>query len=68
MIFRESIASFNIFFVTGNSASRLPAPNANKHRVSPSAQNADNKTNNSAWMFGQHKNARVVCQNVRTLD
>lgn len=45
--------------VAGNSASRLPAPNANKHRVSPSAQNADNKTNNSAWMFGQHKNARV---------
>ncbi|XP_047500097.1 mucin-12-like isoform X3 [Penaeus chinensis] len=49
--------------VAGNSASRLPAPSANKHRVSPSAQNADNKTNNSAWMFGQHKNARVVCQN-----
>ncbi|XP_042879925.1 mucin-12-like isoform X2 [Penaeus japonicus] len=45
--------------VAGGSTSRLPAPSANKHRVSPSAQNADNKTNNSAWMFGQHKNARV---------
>lgn len=51
-------------------SSKIPAPGTNKHRVSPSfGQSSDAaKANHSAWMFGQHKNARVVCQNVRTLD
>lgn len=46
-------------------SSKIPAPGTNKHRVSPSfGQSSDAaKANHSAWMFGQHKNARVVCQN-----
>ncbi|KAG7170200.1 flocculation protein FLO11-like isoform X2 [Homarus americanus] len=45
----------------GGAASRLPTPGTNKLRMSPSvAPSPDgSKTNHSAWMFGQHKNARV---------
>lgn len=50
---------------SGGAPSRLPAPSSSKHRISPAgSQSSDgNKSNQSAWMFGQHKNARVVCQN-----
>nr|XP_045595962.1 mucin-17-like isoform X1 [Procambarus clarkii]XP_045595963.1 mucin-17-like isoform X1 [Procambarus clarkii] len=50
---------------SGGTPSRLPAPGCNKHRISPAVTPSpdSNKASQSAWMFGQHKNARVVCQN-----
>ncbi|XP_071512851.1 uncharacterized protein [Panulirus ornatus] len=63
----KTFPNHSLPFVTfrGVSPSRLPAPGSNKHRVSPSVSQPPDgsKTNHSAWMFGQHKNARVVCQN-----
>lgn len=65
---RSSVSSTGsgsrIPMTSGLSSSRLPAPASSKHRMIPaSSQSADGVKNSTAWMFGQHKNARVVCQN-----
>ncbi|XP_068200291.1 erbin-like isoform X2 [Palaemon carinicauda] len=61
---RSSVSSTGsgsrIPMTSGLSSSRLPAPASTKLRTTPaSPQSPDGGKNSTAWMFGQHKNARV---------